>query len=98
MKPLPSAITKILNDLTEDEVEAIRKYTFRKFVEIAEKTSFSGRFGRFFLSRQLKVVKKHETWFLFDGKHVRFSLREFAMVTGSTTGSFPHIPRKGESL
>ncbi|CAN6890050.1 unnamed protein product [Brassica oleracea] len=78
----PSAITKILNALTEDEIEAIRKTAFGKLVEISDKPSFYGRFGRFLISRQLKIVKKHEAWFLFAGKPVRFSIREFAMVTG----------------
>lgn len=32
------------------------------------------------MSRQSKVVKKHEVWFLFSGKPVRFSLGEFAIV------------------
>ena len=72
----PSAITKILNALTEDEIEAIRKTTFGKLVEIADKPSFSGRFGRFLISRPLKIVKKHEAWFLFAGKPVRFSPSE----------------------
>ncbi|KAF3524226.1 hypothetical protein F2Q69_00048567 [Brassica cretica] len=44
----PSAITKILNALTEDEIKAIRKTAFGKLVEIAYKPSFSGRFGREF--------------------------------------------------
>uniref|UniRef100_A0A0D3CJB0 Ubiquitin-like protease family profile domain-containing protein n=1 Tax=Brassica oleracea var. oleracea TaxID=109376 RepID=A0A0D3CJB0_BRAOL len=90
----PSAITKILNALTEDEIEAIRKTAFGKLVEIADKPSFSGRFGRFLISRQLKIVKKHEAWFLFAGKPVRFSIREFAMVTGLNCRKYPTNSKK----
>ncbi|XP_013589259.1 PREDICTED: uncharacterized protein LOC106297598 [Brassica oleracea var. oleracea] len=93
----PSAITKILNALTEDEIEAIRKTTFGKLVEIADKPSFSGRFGRFLISRPLKIVKKHEAWFLFAGKPVRFSIREFAMVTGLNCRKYPTHSKKSST-
>ncbi|KAF8062137.1 hypothetical protein N665_1203s0007 [Sinapis alba] len=49
--------------------------------EVADKPAFSGRFCRYIISRKLKVAKKHEVWFLFAGKPIRFSLREFALVT-----------------
>lgn len=52
----------------------------------------SGRFARFLLSRQLKVEKKHEAWFRFAGKPIRFSIREFAIVTGLPCGEIPHDP------
>ncbi|KAF8115370.1 hypothetical protein N665_0028s0032 [Sinapis alba] len=74
----PCAIRQILNALESNEVEKIRNSPFGKLVEIADKASFSGRFGRYIISRQLKVAKKHEAWFFFAGKPVRFSLREFA--------------------
>lgn len=83
------AIRKILRALDEDEIAFLRRSPFGKLVEIAEKPSFSGRFGRYIISRQLKVKKKHEVWFLFAGKPIRFSLREFAIVTGLNCGKFP---------
>ena len=76
------AIRQILDVLDPDEVEHIRVSPFGKLVEIADKPSFSRRFGRYIISRQLKVAKKHEAWFLFAGKPIRFSIREFALVTG----------------
>lgn len=63
-------------------------------MEIAEKPSFSGRFGRFLISRQLKIRKKREAWFLFAGKPVRFSIREFALVTGLNCRNFPPHTKK----
>ncbi|KAG5386085.1 hypothetical protein IGI04_037555 [Brassica rapa subsp. trilocularis] len=66
----PTCIRKILNALEPDEAQTIRETQFGKLVEIADKPSFSGRFGRFLLSRQLKVAKKHEVRFLFAGKPI----------------------------
>lgn len=84
-----SALKRIFNALDEDEVDIIRQSSFGKLVEIADKPSFSGRFVRYMLSRQMKTKKKHETWFRFAGKPVRFSLREFAIVTGLPCGKYP---------
>lgn len=83
------AINFILKALDEDEVQKIRESAFGKLVEIAEKPAFSGRFIRYLLSRQLKVNKKHEVWFRFAGSPIRFSLREFAIVTGLPCGKYP---------
>ncbi|CAN6827727.1 unnamed protein product [Brassica oleracea var. botrytis] len=66
-------IKQILNALEPEEIEK-RASPFGKFVELADKPSFSGRFGRYIISRQLKVAKKHEAWFVFAGKPV-FSSR-----------------------
>lgn len=89
----PGAIRRILNALEEEEVDFIRRSPFGKIVEIADKPVFSGRFARYLLSRQLKTKKKHEVWFRFAGKPVRFSLREFAIVTGLPCGKFPRRSR-----
>ncbi|KAF8093209.1 hypothetical protein N665_0388s0010 [Sinapis alba] len=83
---------RILRALEEDEVEVMRRSPFGKLVDIAEKLTFSGRFGRYIILRQLKVRKKHEAWFLFAGKPIRFSLREFALDTG--LNSKKHINEK----
>ncbi|CAN6907023.1 hypothetical protein Bca4012_076455 [Brassica carinata] len=65
-------VDALRRSLEEDEVDALRRSPFGKLVEIAEKPTFSGRFGRYIISRQLKVKKKHEAWFLFAGKPIRF--------------------------
>ncbi|KAF8097727.1 hypothetical protein N665_0283s0031 [Sinapis alba] len=90
----PSCISKILNALEEEEIDVIRKSPFGKLIEIAAKPSFSGRFGCFLISRQLKVAKRHESWFLFAGKPVRFSIREFALVTGLNCRNYPPHSKK----
>ncbi|XP_018436588.1 uncharacterized protein LOC108808979 [Raphanus sativus] len=83
------AINRIYKALDEDEVEIIRGSAFGKILEIVNKPVFSGRFARYILSRQLKTKKKHEAWFRFAGKPIRFSLREFAIVTGLPCGKYP---------
>ncbi|KAF8118675.1 hypothetical protein N665_0003s0050, partial [Sinapis alba] len=87
-------IRKILNALDPKEVDLVRLSPFGKMVEIADKPTFSGRFGLYIISRQLKVTKKHEAWFLFAGKPIRFSLREFAVVTGLNCQKFPSRTKK----
>nr|XP_018483955.1 PREDICTED: uncharacterized protein LOC108854791 [Raphanus sativus] len=83
------ALKRIFTALDAEEIAAIRSTSFGKLVDIAEKPVFSGRFARCLLSRQLKTKKKYEVWFRFAGKPVRFSLREFAIVTGLPCGKFP---------
>ncbi|CAN7059631.1 unnamed protein product [Brassica oleracea var. botrytis] len=64
----PYAIRQILNTLDPEEVDTIRGSSFGKLIVIGEKPSFSGRFGRFIISKQLLVSSKHEAWFIFAGK------------------------------
>ena len=85
----PSCISKILNALDEEELRFVRESSFGKLVEIAEKPAFSGRLGRLLFSRLLKIRKKHKAWFLFAGKPIRFSIREFALVTGLNYRRYP---------
>ncbi|KAF8095197.1 hypothetical protein N665_0339s0066 [Sinapis alba] len=87
-------IRQILNALDPEEVDLVRLTPFGKMVGIADKPTFSGRFGRYIILRQLKVTKKHEAWFLFAGKPIRFSLREFAEVTGLNCQKFPSRTKK----
>ena len=84
-----SGIRSILRVLSDKEIQFIKNSTFGKFIDLADKPAFSGRFARYILSRQLKVNKKHQVWFRFAGNPIRFSLREFAIVTGLPCGKFP---------
>lgn len=87
-------IKSIVNALEDDEFEILRNFPFRKLITLHQKPSFSGRFLRFIISRQLKVAKKHEIWLLFAGKPIRFSIWEFAIVTGLPCGQFPKESKK----
>ncbi|KAF8077036.1 hypothetical protein N665_1067s0003 [Sinapis alba] len=82
-------ISQILSALEEVEVEIIRNSSFRKFLELAEKSTYYSRLGRHMMYRQLKVKKKYETWFVFANNPIQFSLREFVVVTGLPCGKFP---------
>ncbi|CAF2272051.1 unnamed protein product [Brassica rapa] len=92
------SINHILESLEDDEIQTLRMSPFWKIVEISEKPSFSGRFARFMLSRQLKVEKKHEAWFRFAGKPIRFSIREFAIVTGLNCGEYPKNSKRNAKV
>lgn len=87
-------IMSILNALKKDEVDFLKNSAFGKFISLADKPSFSGRFGWVIISWQLKVKKKHEVWILFAEKPIRFSLREYAIVIGLPCGKFPKKSKK----
>uniref|UniRef100_A0A0D2ZS02 Ubiquitin-like protease family profile domain-containing protein n=1 Tax=Brassica oleracea var. oleracea TaxID=109376 RepID=A0A0D2ZS02_BRAOL len=91
-----SGIRSILRVLSDKEIQFIKNSTFGKFIDLADKPAFSGRFARYILSRQLKVNKKHQVWFRFAGNPIRFSLREFSIVTGLPCGKFPRKSRKNK--
>ncbi|KAJ4910157.1 hypothetical protein Rs2_04778 [Raphanus sativus] len=53
----PSSGTRsILKVLSDEEIQIIKASTFGRFIELADKPAFSGRFARYMLSRQLKLV------------------------------------------
>ncbi|XP_024016312.1 uncharacterized protein LOC112089787 [Eutrema salsugineum] len=82
------SVQAILNALDEDEVKRLRDSQMGKLLATMDMPSFSGSFGFYMLARLLRVKKKHELWFLFAGRPIRFSLREFAIVTGLECGKF----------
>ncbi|KAF3501391.1 hypothetical protein F2Q69_00041533 [Brassica cretica] len=49
-----SGIRSILRVLSDDEIQFIKDSTFGKFIDLADKPTFSGSFARYILSRQLK--------------------------------------------
>ncbi|KAF8100053.1 hypothetical protein N665_0232s0025 [Sinapis alba] len=65
-----------------DEPVGIRVTPYYKPGEFVDQAPFYGRLRRYILSRQLKVRKKYEAWFLFAETPIRFALREFTIVTG----------------
>lgn len=85
----PRAIKSILKALDDDEVQILRESPFGKILEIVDKPAFSEEFVGYLLTKQLKVKKIYEAWFLFAWQPIRFSLREFAILTGLPCGQFP---------
>ncbi|XP_020878269.1 uncharacterized protein LOC110227651 [Arabidopsis lyrata subsp. lyrata] len=53
------------------------------------KCSLSGKLVHNILCRSLVTAKEHELWFVFGGHPFRFSLREFALVTGLPCFPYP---------
>lgn len=84
----------IIDALEQDEILYLRNSTFGKVISIYENPPFSGAFGHFILVRRLKTNKKYEIWILFAGFPIRFSLREFTIVTGLNCGRIPPASRK----
>ncbi|KAG7583740.1 hypothetical protein ISN44_As08g032570 [Arabidopsis suecica] len=76
-----NTIKVVIKALQPSELEIIRPY-FGKLLDVYSKPVFSSKLAHFLLTRQLNVVKRHEIWIVFAGKPVRFSLREFGLVTG----------------
>lgn len=93
----PGAIKHIIETLEEEEIEVLKSSSFGKFIELADQPPYSGRLGRFMLPRQLKVNKKYEAWFLFSDNPIRFSLREFAIVTRLPCGKYPETSSSVQS-
>ncbi|CAF2045810.1 unnamed protein product [Brassica napus] len=46
------------------------------------------------LTKSIKTVKRHETWFHFGAQPMRFSIREFHMVTGLKCSGEAREPRE----
>lgn len=72
------------------KLERIRKSQFMRLFEIpVRKSAFSGKIVHNLLCRQIWTSKPHEVWFLFGGQPIRFSLREFGIMTEPKCGRFP---------
>ncbi|CAN6931255.1 unnamed protein product [Brassica oleracea] len=69
--------------LTADEIERVREFlgpvmrlSGRSEMKLSGKTVYG------ILTRSIVTVKKNEAWFHFAGQPMKFSIREFHMVTG----------------
>ncbi|CAE6207171.1 unnamed protein product [Arabidopsis arenosa] len=74
-------IAKILAG--SSDFERLLKSQFGKLFKYPVcQTAYSARLIHSLLCRQLVTKKRHELWFVFGGKPLRFSLREFHITTG----------------
>ncbi|KAG7627093.1 Ulp1 protease family C-terminal catalytic domain [Arabidopsis thaliana x Arabidopsis arenosa] len=62
-------------------------------IRFPQQTGVSASFGLFLLSRQLEVANSDEIWVVFAGTPIRFSLREFKIVTGLPCGKYPKVQK-----
>ncbi|KAG7593760.1 Ulp1 protease family C-terminal catalytic domain [Arabidopsis thaliana x Arabidopsis arenosa] len=84
----------IFNALDDGERQFLSRSTFGQLLEFPNKPAWSASFGIFILGRQLEVAKPNEIWVLFAGIPIRFSLREFKIVTGLPCGKYPNLKKK----
>ncbi|CAH2034747.1 unnamed protein product [Thlaspi arvense] len=83
----------ILKALTPDELTLIRP-CFGKLLDMYHKPAHSDKLAHFLPTRQLKTDRRHELWFIFGGKPVKFSLCKFAIVTGLNCKPISPSPRE----
>jgi len=84
----------IFNALDDDERQYLSRSPFARLLEFPNNHAWSASFGIFILGRQLEVTKPNEIWVLFAGTPIRFSLREFKIVTGLPSGRYPSLKMK----
>ncbi|KAF8104127.1 hypothetical protein N665_0178s0012 [Sinapis alba] len=87
-------IYSIKDVLREEEFNKIRETFLEPVIKLCERClKLSGKIVDTILTKSIKTVKKHETWFYFGAQPLRFSIKEFHMVTGlkcSGEGEGPH--------
>lgn len=67
----------------EDVWADLRGSSVGVFIKLAEaKYTWSSHIVHYFLTHQLAVQNRHEIWSLIGGRPIRFSLHEFADITG----------------
>lgn len=91
-----STLIRILDALKPEELNFLRRSPLSQLLEMPNRPVWSASFGIFLLSRQLDVEKENEIWVLFAGTPIRFSLREFKLVTGLPCGKYPSVEKKKE--
>ena len=84
-----SYIRDVENKLSGADWKRIVASPFGNVVKMLRGISFSSQTVHYVLFKQLKSKKKWETWYEIGGKELRFSMKEFALITGLNCGSFP---------
>jgi len=84
----------IIDALEEDEIRLIRNSPLGGLLDFPNKPAWSTTFGLYLLGRKLDIDKANEIWVVYAGTPVRFSLREFHLVTGLACGRYPDLPKK----
>ena len=92
-------LAEIKGALKESELEVFRRSCFGHFLNLdagwteggktGKRNTFAGQYVHFLMLRRMPTKKKRELWFLVEGKPTRFSICEFAIVTGLICTSKP---------
>ncbi|XP_002893924.2 uncharacterized protein LOC9327292 [Arabidopsis lyrata subsp. lyrata] len=84
-----SKIGQIREGLGIDVWDGLEKSSLGVFIKLAElEYTWAAKKVHLFLTNQLKVDNFHEIWSMIDGRPVRFSLNEFAAITGMNCDPF----------
>ncbi|KAL5539769.1 hypothetical protein UlMin_045147 [Ulmus minor] len=94
-------LAEIKGALKESELEVFRRSNFGHFLDLdagwteggksGKRNMFAGQYVHFLMLRHMPTIKKRELWFLVEGKPARFSIPEFAIVTGLVCTSKPFL-------
>ncbi|KAF4369408.1 hypothetical protein G4B88_029464 [Cannabis sativa] len=85
-----SVIGQIKNWLTKSDQDVFKHYSqLGRLLDLDTKGLFPGTLVNQIVLRRVDCQKRHELWFLINGKPVRFSLQEFAIVSGFYTDGGP---------
>ena len=79
-------IHEIENRLSPTDWRMIEDGIFGNVIKIPKQVSFSSQLVHAVLFRQLKTKKKRETWYGVGEKQIRFSIKEFSLITGLNCG------------
>ncbi|EFH52093.1 predicted protein [Arabidopsis lyrata subsp. lyrata] len=82
-----SKIGLIREGLGVDVWDKLKESSLGVFIKLAEaEYTWAAKKVHFILTNQLRVNNLHEIWSLIDGRPIRFSLNEFAHITGLNCG------------
>ncbi|CAN6998262.1 unnamed protein product [Brassica rapa subsp. trilocularis] len=81
--------------LGNDEFNRIRGTFLGPVIKLGERSlKLSAKIVHAVLTKSIKTVKRHEAWFHFGAQPMRFSIREFHMVTGLKCSGEAREPRE----
>ena len=79
-------LVNIDNRLSESHWKRLTDSPLGGIARLGTRVQFSGQLVHYVLQRQLKSKKENETWYKIHEAVVRFSIAEFAIVTGLNCG------------
>ncbi|CAN6906973.1 unnamed protein product [Brassica oleracea] len=81
--------------LGNDKFNRIRGTFLGPVIKLGERSlKLSAKIVHAVLTKSIKTVKRHESWFHFGAQPMRFSIREFHMVTGLKCSGEAREPRE----
>ena len=91
----PSILANLDNYLSEGDWKRLMASSLAAIARLGSRVQFSAQLVHYVLQRQLRTRKEHESWYMIHGKIARFSIQEFALVTGLKC-SFMLLPEEND--